>query len=63
MLLTLLIQLKKNGYDTEITEIFKKVFHYDKYIVNDDFNKSSDEIFDERLKQAKSGTKLILLTL
>ena len=55
-LLILAIWLKKLTATQKIQDIAKKTHNHDKYITNNDFNKFSGGIFDERLKQAKLTT-------
>ena len=52
--LLLLIQLKKSHYDTNVSEIEKKLTDHthDKYITTLEFNKLTAENFAVRLKQA-----------
>ena len=63
MLLMLVKYLKKQTTTQKLKKLKKTQPDHDKYIANHDFNKTSGEIFDERLKQAKLVTNLIFLTL
>ena len=40
----------------KLIKIEKKVPNHDKYVTTNDFKKFSSKIFDERLKQARSGS-------
>ena len=57
--LALVIQSKKNDYNTNINEIEKKItdHNYDKYITNPEFDKLISENSAARLKQVKVATK------
>ena len=56
MLFTLLIlvtQFKKTEYDAKIKDIEHKIIDHSVYITTNTFNKFSDVLFDESLKQQK----------
>ena len=55
----LVVQLKKEDYNTKISKIGKKRtdHNHDKYITTPEFHKLKAEVFDERLKRANSVTK------
>ena len=50
--------VKRAGYSEKIVNIERKILGHNKYITTNDFNKFLCVIFAERLKQAKSATKL-----
>ena len=55
----LLIYSKKTDYNTKVSEIEKKItdHNHDKYIITQEFNKFTAEIFDLRLKRANLASK------
>ena len=50
--------IKRADYSEKIVKIERKILGQNKYIATNDFNKFLGVIFAERLKQAKSATKL-----
>ena len=60
ILTTLVIQLKKQDYNTKVTEIKNKLNNHkhDKYIDTSTFNKLAADVFNARLPQANLITKI-----
>ena len=50
--------IKRADYSEKIVKIERKMLGHNKYITTNDFNKFLGVIFAERLKQAKSATKI-----
>ena len=61
-LLILVTQFKKTEYDAKIKETEHKIIDHSVYITTNTFNKFSDVLFDESLKQEKLGTNKYLNT-
>ena len=55
----LVIQLKKTGYNTKITDVESKLnnHNHDKYITTPEFNKLAADVFNARITQTKLITK------
>ena len=54
----LVIQLKKNDYNSKVNEIKSKIIDHDEYITAPELNKLTAENFAARLAQANLASKI-----